>query len=515
MTAAASRFGRPVEAGVTRVTPPSRLWGSNGVAFGPDGRLHVAQFLGGRISAVDLASGDVEVVVPVDGPVRAPDDLAFGADGSMYIADLVPGKVWRRTPAGEFSLVSDELIAPNGITCVGDRLFVNEMRPGGRLLELTAAGPALLAEELAWGNAMQLGPDGHLYYPHMMTGQVWRVPVDGGAAELVAEDLPQPVAVRFDRAGTLVVLSSGAAGAVTRIDLDTGSRSTFVTGITGLDNAAFDAGNRMFASSFASGGIAEVRVDGRFQEVVPRGFNGPFGVAVDRGGAVHVADHFSLARLGEEVTRELLVFSRGVATEAELLHLTTGRGEVRSHDPATGTNRVRATDLREPTGIAVAPDGALVVAETGAGRVLRIDPSDAVSVLAEGLGEPVDVALDADGRCYAADGATGAVLRLDAEPVVVADGLDVPHGLVVRGGELVVVETGRRRLRAIPLDGGPARTVVEDLPVGPPPGTTPPEPDPSSGVTMQPRAFAGLALDPSGDLLVAADGEGSVLRVPR
>ncbi len=42
---------------VQRLTAPNRLWGSNGVAFGPDGRLYVAQFLAGQISAVDLATG--------------------------------------------------------------------------------------------------------------------------------------------------------------------------------------------------------------------------------------------------------------------------------------------------------------------------------------------------------------------------------------------------------------------------------------------------------------------------
>jgi sugar lactone lactonase YvrE len=65
-----------------RLNPPNPLWGSNGVAFGPDGRLYVARFLAGQISAVDPATGDMDVVVPMDGPVQSPDDLAFGADGS-------------------------------------------------------------------------------------------------------------------------------------------------------------------------------------------------------------------------------------------------------------------------------------------------------------------------------------------------------------------------------------------------------------------------------------------------
>ena len=192
------------------------LWGSNGMAFGPDGRLYVAQFLAGQISAVDLATGDVEVVVPPDGPLHSPDDLAFDVDGAMYVTDLVPGRVWRCDPAGDFVLVTDEITAPNGIACVGTRVFANEMIPGGRLLELSPAGdePTVLTAGLAMGNAMQLGPDGQLYYPHMLTGEVFRIPLDGGEPELVAADVPDPVAVRFDRGGALLVLSRGESGIV-------------------------------------------------------------------------------------------------------------------------------------------------------------------------------------------------------------------------------------------------------------------------------------------------------------
>ncbi|MGO4431469.1 SMP-30/gluconolactonase/LRE family protein, partial [Streptomyces sp. MCAF7] len=120
--------------------------------------LYVAQFLAGQISAVDPATGDIEVIVPMDSPVQSPDDLAFGADGSMYITDLVPGRVWRRSPEGAYTLVSDEVTNPNGITCIGDRLFINEMKPDGRLMELfpDGGGPVVLTEGLAMGNAMQL-----------------------------------------------------------------------------------------------------------------------------------------------------------------------------------------------------------------------------------------------------------------------------------------------------------------------------------------------------------------------
>ncbi|MER7786896.1 hypothetical protein [Streptomyces sp. NPDC097640] len=519
-----------------RLNPPSRLWGSNGVAFGPDGRLYVAQFLAGQISAVDPATGDIEVVVPIDGPVQSPDDLAFGADGSMYITDLVPGRVWRRTPEGEYTLVSDEVTNPNGITCIGDRLFINEMKPDGRLMELFPDGgdPVVLTAGLALGNAMQLGPDGHLYYPHMMSDQVWRIPPDGGVPEPVAEGVHEPVAVRFDRGGVLHVLSRGVEGIVTRVDLHgTGSRTLVTSGVAGLDNAAFDTENRMFISSYASGGIAEMHPDGRIREVVPRGLDGPYGVTIDLGGRVYAADHYRLAGPaathegepnsgldGDETcgvtTHALMPFAHGITADGELLHLTSQYGNVRTHHPARGITRERAAGLDQPLGIAVSPDGSLVVAEAGAGRIVAIDGDDTLTVLAEGLDHPVDVAFDAEGRCYATDDRLGAVLRIDdGTPVTVADGLGAPQGLAVLGDELFTVETAHRRLRAISLTTGESRIDAEELPVGPPPGVAP-RADPAlfaGGLPGSPRRFAGLAAAPDGSLLLAADGEGTVLRL--
>ncbi|MFI1337836.1 SMP-30/gluconolactonase/LRE family protein [Streptomyces sp. NPDC020845] len=506
-----------------RLNSPSRLWGANGVAFGPDGRLYVAQFLAGQISAVDPATGDVDVVVPMDGPVQSPDDLAFGADGSMYIADLVPGWVWRRSPQGAYTLVSAEVKVPNGITCVGDRLFVNEMRPGGRLLELFPDGgeAVVLTEGLALGNAMQLGPDGWLYYPHMMTGQVWRIPPDGGVPEMVAEDVHEPVAVRFDQGGVLHVLSRGAEGFVTRIDLHgSGSRTLVTSGLVGLDNAAFDADNRMFVSSYASGGISELHPDGRTREIVPRGLDGPFGVTVDLGGTVYVGDHYRLASPvpsdeGDTTSLTLLPpFVHGLANAGGFVHLTSQYGDVHTYDPDHGTTRERATGLDQPVGITVGPDGSLVVAEAGAGRVVAIDDSGMVTVLTEGLGHPMDVAFDTEGRCYVSDDRLGAVLRIkeDGTTEAVANGLGAPQGLAVRGDELITVDVEHRRLWTVSLTTGEARVDAADLPVGSPPDTGG-RAEPAlftHGMPGSPSPFAGLAVAPDGSLLLSANGEGSV-----
>ncbi|OKI92645.1 hypothetical protein AMK10_23245 [Streptomyces sp. CB02058] len=523
-----------------RLNPANPLWGSNGIAFGPDGRLYVAEFLGGRISAVDLDGGDLDVVVPRGGPVQSPDDLAFGADGSMYIADLVPGRVWRRSPGGEYSLVCDEVHNPNGITCVGDRLFVNEMKPDGRLLELFPDGgePVVLTQGLAMGNAMQLGPDGYLYYPHMISEQIWRIPPDGGAPEMVADQVDRPVAVRFDLAGVLHVLSMGPEGRVTRIDLHgTGSRTPVTSGLVGLDNAAFDAENRMFVSSYASGGVTELHPDGRTRVIVPRGFDGPYGVTVGPGGTVYAADHYRVASpsathegvpaadasgadAGGVTSHVLAPFAHGIAADGEVLHLTSQFGDVRTYDPRHGTLRTRLRGLKRPMGIAVDPAGALVVAEADGGRVVSVADDDTVTVLATGLGRPVDVALDSAGRCYVSDEEAGTVLRLelDAPPVVVADGLGAPQGLTILGDELYAVETGHRRVRGISLSSRTSWTEAEDLPLGRAPGEEPRtrEEEPAlfaNGLPGMARRFAGIAATPDGSLVLSGDGEGTLLRL--
>ncbi|MGW1785350.1 SMP-30/gluconolactonase/LRE family protein [Streptomyces sp. NPDC002143] len=155
-----------------------------------------------------------------------------------------------------------------------------------------------------------------------------------------------------------------------------------------------------------------------------------------------------------------------------------------------------------------------MVAESSAGRVVRIDETDSLTVLAEGLAHPVDVAFDARETCYVSDDRLGAVLRLDdGGAMTVVDGLGSPQGLVVCGAELFVVEVEHRRLWAVSLTTGESRIEAENLAVGLPPGVVPSRPATAQGPTGPPRQFAGLAVDPDGSLFVSANGEGTVLRL--
>jgi streptogramin lyase len=49
---------------VERRTPPSRLYGANGLRTGADGRVYVAQVAGSQISRLDVGTGDLETISP-------------------------------------------------------------------------------------------------------------------------------------------------------------------------------------------------------------------------------------------------------------------------------------------------------------------------------------------------------------------------------------------------------------------------------------------------------------------
>src|ERR1700752_146716 len=73
----------------THLTEPSALYGANGMHFGPDGRLYVAQAFGSQISAINTTTGEVSIISPVGGQIVGPDDLAFDSKGTLYATEVM------------------------------------------------------------------------------------------------------------------------------------------------------------------------------------------------------------------------------------------------------------------------------------------------------------------------------------------------------------------------------------------------------------------------------------------
>src|SRR5712691_10189082 len=68
---------------ISRVLPASGLFGANGMQFGLDGRLYVAQAFGSQVTTVNINSGGLEIISPLGGPIVAPYDVAFDSSGTL------------------------------------------------------------------------------------------------------------------------------------------------------------------------------------------------------------------------------------------------------------------------------------------------------------------------------------------------------------------------------------------------------------------------------------------------
>jgi glucose/arabinose dehydrogenase len=210
---------------------------------------------------------------------------------------------------------------------------------------------------------------------------------------------------------------------------------------------------------------AVVTVDGRYGEL-----DEPFGVAVADDGTIVVADG-------------------GEAPVLWRVDLTSGRrlrvaGGTRGFADGVGSEARFDT----PSHIAVAPDGAILVADTGNHAIRRVAPDGRVTTVAgdgtAGSGDgrtarlngPVGVAVSGDGRVFVADTYNDRIVRLapsgDASgrwdvSLVAGSGVpglvdgpgaaasfDTPTGLAaLDDGSVIVADTGNDALRRIAPDG--------------------------------------------------------------
>jgi sugar lactone lactonase YvrE len=510
-----------------RLVAPSRLFGANGLRTGPDGRIYIAQVTGSQISALNLATGDVETISAKGGDIVAPDDVAFDAHGNLFATEVMDGRVSVRDTGGTTRVLRDDIPSANGITFSGGRLFIGECREGGRLMEFDLSGgpPRVLLTDVPSPNAMEVGPDGLLYFPVMGANEIWRIDPDGDAAqapEVVATGLGVPDSVKFDAQG-FIVSTQVASGQVLRIDPRTGAQTVLAQLTPGLDNCTLVDG-RLFVSNF-TGEITEILDGGQTATTLPGALNWPLDLAVGDDGRVYVADgtYFyvvgptgALRTVGMLFTPGYPGFIRGVVSSGpgEFV-VTTSGGQVARYRPAIDESEVLADGFDQLYGVAIAPGGAVVFAELGTGRVLST-ASGTTTVLAAGLQEPVGVAVTHDGTVLVAESGAGRVIRLSGSGTeTVVDDLQCPHGILAAGGQLFVVDAGAKAVIAVDLSTGGRTTIAAGLPIGPPPGV---QPKPLRGMPpfSGPQGpFAGIAAAADGTLFVSADGEGSVLALRR
>jgi sugar lactone lactonase YvrE len=493
------------------VRPATPLRGANGLAC-RDRQVLVAEAVGDRVLRV-AADGSFESI-PLPSGVRGPRDLAVDGRGDLYVAAAGSGEVWRqRASDGGWNVVARGLPEVSGIAVnARGRVFAATCDGEGRIVELDPEGrgsPRPLANGLGCPRAMTAEGEDALIAPLRSAGSVVRVGIADGARRTVAEGLRVPAAVRRAPDGSVVVVES-ATGVIRELAIanDAGGtgeeRARLAPGLDGFATC----GESGVTSNFVTGEITVFKPWPSGPRVLERG-----GLAEPRGLALTgedllVSDGVSIRRIrGGSV--DLLAaatidgipppFALAIGAGGSAWVTVPELGEVHRVDLVERAGRKVAGGFDRPTSILATSDGGVVVADTGAGRIVRVEADGSSRTLASGLVSPLGLALRG-GQILTTEPTGGRVLgiREGSPPALVATALAAPGGATVdAAGHVFVAET--RTVSVLRLDpDGSHRKIATGFAFG--------------DAEVDPSPIAMLAA-PDGSILVAVPSNGSVARV--
>ena len=443
------------------------LFAPEGIARDAAGNLYVADSADHRVRKITptgiivTVAGDGEPGFRGDGGpapsarLDSPYGLVADSAGNLFIADYGNGRVRRIAPDGVIVTVA-----------------------GGGARDPASSGAAATAVRLLGPRNLALDAAGNLYISDFRDHRIYRVS-PGGAIEVIAgtgtagfagnggpalyAQLSHPAGLALDRSGNLYVA---------------------------------DSGNRRIRRLHA-GILATLNV--------PVTLELPTGLAFDGAGNLYIADRSRIVKIAPSggastlalPARDIALDNAGnvfaVAGTPQLMRLSP-TGAVTVFAGATSEPRfwgdggpAVSARLETPGGLALAPDGALYIADTGNARIRKVDPSgvittvagagrsgltgDSLPALAARLFTPVALALDAAGGLLIADSAVSRLRRLSPAGILThvagtgvagfnGDGLaasaqlNQPAGVAAApDGRVFIADTGNHRIRALSPSG--------------------------------------------------------------
>ncbi|HEY1551933.1 MAG TPA: SMP-30/gluconolactonase/LRE family protein [Kofleriaceae bacterium] len=406
--------------------------------------------------------------------LSSPADVAVDGLGNLYIADNGNQRI-RRVDSGGIITT----IAGNGIESFsGD---------GGPAIDAALSSP----------NAVAVDGFGDVFIADTVNNAIRRVDAAGMITTIAgaSRELTQPWGVAVDANGNVIIADSGNNRIV---ELDGSGNETTIAG----------TGSAGFAGDGGAATLAEL--------------DDPIHVAVDRDGAVYIADR------GNNRVRRV---SAGVIATA----IGTGMaGFSGDGGPAS------AAQVSNAYGISADGTGNLYVADTGNFRIRRVDANGVITTAA-GAGFPVSIANDSAATCaqldnpqgvaadgsgslYIADSSDNVVLRVDADGAITTvagtrtsgftgDGgpaidaeLATPDGVAVdSAGNIYIADTSNERIRRVD-PSGMIETVAGN-------GVNGLGGDGGPATDAALAAPQRIAVDSAGDLYIADQGNNRVRRV--
>jgi streptogramin lyase len=224
--------------------------------------------------------------------------------------------------------------------------------------------------------------------------------VPAAAAPSRAYPLDNPAQVLVLKDGALLVAERGTHDRLLRVNPTTGATTVFARGIDEPWGLAYARDGSLLASGL--GGLYRVRAHTRPVRIATLSV-APFALLPD--GRIAYANESSVGLLagGKAHAWPLAVnvpHGLAVLPDGAIALSDTGNNRILRLDPATEASTVVTTAVSTALGLAAEPAGTLLTVEYRSGRLLRVDPSGAVAVAARGLHTPYALARAANGTVF-------------------------------------------------------------------------------------------------------------------
>ena len=341
------------EIDVEGAKPPRKIMekmgGLNGFEFGPDDLLYGPLWFKGQVAKVDVDKAELTVVA--DG-FKIPAAVNFDSKGNLWVVDTALGQLVKVDPkTGAKKMVAQLKPSLDNLAIDDkDRIFVSNMADNG-IQEVdpeTGAAKQVIIGKLALPGGIGVVSDGAKDTIYVADLFAYRT-VDGSTGEVseparmhadgVTLEYPMSATARGDD----VILSSWFTGTVQVIDRKTGKTVEMLHGFKAPHDAVKLSDGSILVNELGSKSLVRASGEhGKDRTVLIGDLEGPVGLVAGTKGEVYLTEAFA--------------------------------GQV-SLVESNGEKRVIAKDLKMPEGIALAPDGKLIVAEVGAKRIIQIDPA--------------------------------------------------------------------------------------------------------------------------------------------
>jgi len=235
-------------------------------------------------------------------------------------------------------------------------------------------------------------------------------------------------------------LTASGIGQGAMLALDPGNSTPYTTGFTAPAAVAADVRGNIYVADSGANAVYEI-VSG-VPTAIGSGFRAPAGLAFDAGGNLYIAD------TGHNQIVEIPSISGALVPASQSTFVAS-------------TVTFNGTTLNSPQRMAVGPDGALYISDTGNNRVVTYDTGTgfaSAGVRLSGLTAPAaGIAVDGSGDLYVAIPSLSQVLIYAGDPLIatLTAGLTTPTGVAVDpSGSVLITDPGIPGIVRVPDEAG-------------------------------------------------------------